>query len=75
MLLYADNLIIIILDFEKIVSDINPETGLKTSAITEMGHRERSLVPILLAEDSVLLNKLIVDSLKAAGYVNLIHTS
>ena len=66
--------LIIILDFEKIVSDINPETGLKTSAITEMGHRERSVVPILLAEDSVLLNKLIVDSLKAAGYVNLIHT-
>ena len=31
-------------------------------------------VPILIAEDSPLLNKLIVDSLKAAGYVNLIHT-
>ena len=66
--------LIIILDFEKIVSDINPETGLKMSELNELGERTRSSVPILIAEDSPLLNKLIVDSLKAAGYVNLIHT-
>lgn len=66
--------LIIILDFEKIVSDINPETGLKLSEITELGERERSTVPILIAEDSPLLNKLIVDSLRKAGYDNLIHT-
>lgn len=66
--------LIIILDFEKIVTDINPETGLKISEITDMGDRQRSDVPILIAEDSPLLNKLIVDSLKKAGYDNLIHT-
>lgn len=66
--------LIIILDFEKIVSDINPETGLKSTEIDEMGYRERTDIPVLVAEDSVLLNKLIVDSLKKAGYVNLIHT-
>lgn len=66
--------LIIILDFEKIVSDINPETGLKSTEIDEMGYRERTDIPVLIAEDSVLLNKLIVDSLKKAGYVNLIHT-
>lgn len=69
-----DNRLIIILDFEKIVTDINPETGLKVSEIDEMGNRGRSTVPILIAEDSVLLNRLIVDSLKQAGYINLIHT-
>ncbi len=69
-----DNRLVIILDFEKIVSDINPETGLKISEIDDMGARHRSNVPILIAEDSVLLNKLIVDSLKKAGYDNLIHT-
>ncbi|MDD6491175.1 MAG: chemotaxis protein [Firmicutes bacterium] len=69
-----DNRLIIILDFEKIVADINPETGLKTSEIDEMGVRSRSDVPILIAEDSVLLNRLIVDSLRQAGYANLIHT-
>lgn len=69
-----DNRLIIILDFEKIVTDINPETGLKVSEINELGDRGRNDVPILIAEDSVLLNRLIVDSLKQAGYVNLIHT-
>ena len=66
--------LIIILDFEKIVTDINPETGLKITEIDELGHRERNDVPILIAEDSVLLNKLIVDSLKKAGYTNLTRT-
>lgn len=66
--------LIIILDFEKIVTDINPETGLKTTEIDALGERTRNDVPILVAEDSALLNKLIVDSLKKAGYHNLIHT-
>ena len=62
------------MDFEKIVTDINPETGLKINEIDELGERVRSDVPILIAEDSVLLNKLIVDCLKRAGYVNLTNT-
>ncbi len=66
--------LIIVLDFEKIVTDINPETGLKMTDIEELGERHRIDVPILIAEDSPLLNKLIVDSLHKAGYVNLIHT-
>lgn len=69
-----DDRLIIILDFEKIVTDINPETGLKIADIEELGERHRIDVPILIAEDSPLLNKLIVDSLHKAGYVNLIHT-
>ena len=55
--------LIIILDFEKIVSDINPETGLKITDIDALGERSRNDIPILIAEDSPLLNKLIVDSL------------
>ena len=69
-----DDRLIIILDFEKIVTDINPETGLKVADIEELGERHRIDVQILIAEDSPLLNKLIVDSLHKAGYVNLIHT-
>ena len=65
--------LISILDFEKIVTDINPETGLKISDINELGNRERSMVPILIAEDSPLLNKLIVECLRRAGYENLTH--
>ena len=70
----VNNKLIVILDFEKIVTDISPETGLKVSEIEALGVRERSDVPILIAEDSPLLNKLIVDSLKLAGYEKIIHT-
>ena len=42
--------------------------------IDALGERTRNDVPILIAEDSVLLNKLIVDSLRKAGYHNLIRT-
>ena len=66
--------LIIILDFEKIVTDINPEVGLKTNEIDALGDRMRNNIPILIAEDSPLLNKLIVDCLKKAGYDNVIHT-
>jgi two-component system chemotaxis response regulator CheV len=69
-----DGKLIIILDFEKIVSDINPETGLKVTDIDTLGSRSGTNIPILIAEDSSLLRKLIVDSLKKAGYDNVIKT-
>ena len=65
--------LIIILDFEKIVTDINPDTGIKISEIDALGVRERNSVPIIIAEDSMLLNKLISDSLAKAGYDNVIR--
>ena len=64
--------LVIILDFEKIVSDICPETGLKVSEIDRLGVRERTDIPILIAEDSHLLSKLILESLHKAGYSNVI---
>ncbi len=69
-----DDRLVIILDFEKIVADISPETGLRMNQIDELGTRERSSVPILIAEDSHLLNKLISDALTAAGYINVKRT-
>lgn len=63
--------LIIILDFEKIVSDISPETTLKMSEIEKMGERERNDSKILVAEDSPLLSKLLADSLNKAGYTNI----
>lgn len=65
-----DGRLVIILDFEKIVTDISPETGLKLTEIDALGTRERSQSPILIAEDSHLLNKLISDALTKAGYIN-----
>ncbi len=68
------NKLVIILDFEKIVTYINPETGLQVHDIDELGERQRNDVPILIAEDSPLLNQLIIDCLYKAGYTNTKHT-
>ena len=70
-----DDKLIIILDFEKIVTDISPETGLKVSDMDEVVSRDRSDCPILIAEDSPLLSKLITDCLKKAGYTHQIVTA
>ena len=69
-----DNKLVVILDFEKIISDISPETGLKVSDVDRLEGRERSDSTILIAEDSPLLSKLITDCLRKAGYTNLIVT-
>ncbi len=71
-----DNKLVIILDFEKILSDINPETGLKVEEVDLIEkNSKRNEKSILIAEDSLLLNRMIVESLKKAGYVQLIHTA
>ncbi len=66
-----DGQLIVILDFERIVSDISPETGLKVSDIDKLEGRERNTIPIVIAEDSPLLIQLIADSLHKSGYTNL----
>ena len=63
--------LVTILDFERIVAEIAPETSIQISEIDEMGHRKRDQHPILMAEDSVLLSKLIKDAIFKAGYTNL----
>jgi two-component system chemotaxis response regulator CheV len=66
-----DGKLVVILDFEKIVTDISPETGLKVSDIDRLGERTRSDSPIMIAEDSVLLSKMITECLTKAGYTTL----
>jgi len=67
--------LIIILDFEKILTDISPNTGIQLSEIKNMGTRERSDKPIFIAEDSEMLSKILVQALNEAGYSNLIVTN
>lgn len=64
--------LVTILDFEKIVADIAPETGIKLEEINKLGVREKVTCPILIAEDSILLSKMIEAALKKAGYENLL---
>lgn len=63
--------LITILDFEKIIADISPESGIQISEITEMGERIHNNHPIVIAEDSVLLARMITECLKLAGFTNI----
>lgn len=63
--------LILILDFERIVEEICPETSLRVSELDELGERKRSDVPIIIAEDSAMLSTMIRDALERAGYTNL----
>lgn len=60
--------LVTILDFEKIVAEIAPETGIQLSEIDKMGRRMRNETPIILAEDSILLSRMITQALDKAGY-------
>ena len=67
--------LIIILDFEKIVSYINPDTGLRVNDILAVEPNDkRKDYKIMISEDSSLLNNLLEGCLKEAGYINIINT-
>ena len=60
-----------ILDFERIVAEIAPETGIQMSEVEALGKRDRNENPIWVAEDSILLTQMIRNSLVRAGYENV----
>ncbi|MGN0170777.1 MAG: chemotaxis protein [Lachnospiraceae bacterium] len=64
--------LVVILDFEKIVTDISPDTGLRVSDIEDYEGRDRSACPIIIAEDSPMLGRMITDCLKRSGYTQLV---
>ena len=59
---------LLLLDYEKIILEINPESGITLSQIQKLGVREPSKKRVLIAEDSPLLRKLLLETLKEAGY-------
>ncbi|MFJ7639314.1 chemotaxis protein [Peribacillus sp. NPDC097264] len=62
---------ILLLDFEKIVVEINPESGINVQQVRKLGQRQNSEKRILIAEDSPLLRKLLFDTLTEAGFKQL----
>lgn len=68
---YKDRLITI-LDFEKIITEISPESSIQFESIEKLGEREESDKTILIVEDSMLLSKMIVECLHKAGYKNTV---
>jgi two-component system chemotaxis response regulator CheV len=63
--------LVTIIDFERILFDINPETGLHFSEITDSGTHVRGEQPIVIAEDSAFLLRMLQDAMGAAGYSNI----
>lgn len=67
-----DGEMVILIDFEKIIVEINPQLGDYEDEIKQLGERERSEKKILIAEDSAVLRNLLKDTLQEAGYENLV---
>ena len=63
--------LVTILDFEKIVAEIAPSTGINISDVDALGSRSIVESPIVIAEDSALLTEMIKQSLDKAGFTNL----
>lgn len=63
--------VIIMLDFEKIVTDISPSSGISEDRLVEVEYKDRSDVKLVLADDSALIRRLLKETLTKAGFKNL----
>lgn len=60
-----------ILDLERIIAEIAPETSIQMGEVDALGARARNENVVWVAEDSILLSRMIRDALERAGYVKL----
>lgn len=69
--------IIIIMDFEKIVSTLNRDAGLDVNGLDKLSKPSSAVgnKHIVVADDSKFLNKMITDSLSSIGFHNIISFS
>lgn len=58
----------ILLDFEKIIVEIDPNSGVNVESLKVLGPRERSGKKLVVAEDSAVLRALLKETLEEAGY-------
>jgi len=72
---HINNQLITILDFEKILADISPETTIHADSIKTFASKTNAAKPLLIAEDSPLLEKMLIECLEKAGYENIICCS
>ncbi len=64
--------IIMFLDFEKIVTDISPSSGINEEGIKNIEYKDRSNTKLVLVDDSPTIRSLLKNVLTKAGYKNLI---
>ena len=63
--------IIMLLDFEKIVTDIAPSTGINESRIGNITKKDRMGIKLFLSDDSPMIRQLLDDVLTKAGFGNM----
>ena len=63
--------IIVMLDFEKIVTDISPKSGISEDRLVSVEYKDRSDLKLVLADDSPLIRKLVRETLTKAGFTNM----
>jgi len=61
----------ILLDFEKIVVEIDPKSGVNIDSLKVLGPRERTMKKLVVAEDSKMLRYLLDETLTESGYENI----
>lgn len=60
--------VIVMLDFEKIVTDIAPSSGISEDRLVSVEYKDRSEVKLVIADDSALIRKLLKETLTKAGF-------
>ena len=63
--------IIVMLDFEKIVTDISPKSGISEDRLVSVEYKDRFDLKLVLADDSPLIRKLLKETLTKAGFTNM----
>ncbi|MBU8907301.1 chemotaxis protein [Desertibacillus haloalkaliphilus] len=66
-----DEQMVLLLDYEKLVADISPQSSIHVDKLKVLGTRERSLKKIIVVEDSPILRKQLEHTLTESGYADL----
>lgn len=63
--------IIMLLDFEKIIMDISPSTGITEAKMVNVERKDRSKIKLLLADDSPMIREVLKNTLLSAGFTDM----
>lgn len=66
-----NNRLLMLLDFEKIVMDISPESGINADRVRNIEVRDRTGYKLVLADDSPMIRQVLKDTLTQAGFTNM----
>lgn len=66
-----NNKLVLMLDFEKIITNIAPNVGINESRIDNLKYKDRGNIRVAIADDSPLIRKLLKDTLTKTGFTNI----